>query len=525
MANVKISELPSASTLTGAELVPIVQSGVTSQTTLSAMPYVPTGTGAVTTTVQTKLRETVSVKDFGAVGDGVTDDTAAIQAAINSLTSNQGGTVFIPHGYYKVTSTINVGLPTLTGYSFITSRTSEMTDPTIAANTISANVTANQAKKHVDIVFDAGATLVASWTPASEQPVIAYNLAQGTAPGHGRITNATIVSSTMITSGVYNQDATLVPQTNNLIGIFSASGCKHIDNTFISGIEHGIVLLAGYWTRTTDLRVWRAGGRCLDIAAGNALKVDNLAFWYSARGLVFDGEASEIRGIHTEQVAQEIIIFQSNTCIFGPAYLEDVETTSGAGTYAVTLGQSGGSNKVIETSFNQIRVGSVRPSKQAYRIWDTQTSVFEGCRAYGNGYVKDAISSINLISCDFAPSVPTARISSSNGGFIDSSCNSPSGSGYSTFGPWTFNVSGIATGSIASGAVANYDYVLPSALDGVNTATAFATYTSGGNAILSVNTRILFTTPRKIRISFGNMYSSAIDPGTFSMALTVFGGI
>ena len=102
MANVKISELPLASTpLTGAELVPVVQSGVTSQTTLAAMPYVPSGTGAVTTTVQTKLRETVSVKDFGAVGDGVTDDTAAIQAAIDATNE---GTLNFPEGTYLISS-------------------------------------------------------------------------------------------------------------------------------------------------------------------------------------------------------------------------------------------------------------------------------------------------------------------------------------------------------------------------------------------------------------------------------------
>jgi hypothetical protein len=43
------------------------------------------------------------VKDFGAVGDGVADDTAAIQAAINTATT---ATVFFPRGTYKVTSTI-----------------------------------------------------------------------------------------------------------------------------------------------------------------------------------------------------------------------------------------------------------------------------------------------------------------------------------------------------------------------------------------------------------------------------------
>lgn len=58
-----------------------------------------------------KLSETVSVKDFGAVGDGVTDDTTAIQAAITA--AGYGGTVYFPKGVYKVTSTIN--LPAVAG--------------------------------------------------------------------------------------------------------------------------------------------------------------------------------------------------------------------------------------------------------------------------------------------------------------------------------------------------------------------------------------------------------------------------
>jgi hypothetical protein len=53
------------------------------------------------------MRDVVSVKDFGAVGDGVADDTVAIQAAIDYVYSVNGGTVYLPAGAYKVTSTID----------------------------------------------------------------------------------------------------------------------------------------------------------------------------------------------------------------------------------------------------------------------------------------------------------------------------------------------------------------------------------------------------------------------------------
>lgn len=68
----------------------------------SAVHYTPAGTGAVATNVQAKLRQTVSVKDFGAVGDGVVNDRLAIIAAVQYVASIGNGTVFFPAGTYLI---------------------------------------------------------------------------------------------------------------------------------------------------------------------------------------------------------------------------------------------------------------------------------------------------------------------------------------------------------------------------------------------------------------------------------------
>jgi hypothetical protein len=49
---------------------------------------------------------TLNVQNYGAAGDGTTDDTAAIQNAIND--ASNGDTVLFPAGTYKVTKTLNL---------------------------------------------------------------------------------------------------------------------------------------------------------------------------------------------------------------------------------------------------------------------------------------------------------------------------------------------------------------------------------------------------------------------------------
>ena len=67
--------------------------------TLTKIQTIASGTGATIRTIDSKLQDVVSVKDFGAKGDNNTDDSAAIQAAHDSLSS--GGTLFFPAGTYR----------------------------------------------------------------------------------------------------------------------------------------------------------------------------------------------------------------------------------------------------------------------------------------------------------------------------------------------------------------------------------------------------------------------------------------
>jgi hypothetical protein len=63
------------------------------------------GTGSVA--VEPIMLTHVSCRWWGATGDGSTDDTAAIQAAITALASAKGGTLYFPVGTYKITQTLN----------------------------------------------------------------------------------------------------------------------------------------------------------------------------------------------------------------------------------------------------------------------------------------------------------------------------------------------------------------------------------------------------------------------------------
>src|SRR5688572_17922094 len=58
--------------------------------------------------------DALSVATYGAVGDGVADDTTAIQNTINAAAA-AGKSAYLPGGNYLITSRLNLGSTTLTG--------------------------------------------------------------------------------------------------------------------------------------------------------------------------------------------------------------------------------------------------------------------------------------------------------------------------------------------------------------------------------------------------------------------------
>ncbi|MFM0566974.1 glycosyl hydrolase family 28-related protein [Paraburkholderia caledonica] len=102
--NVKIGTtiavgIPAAGTVTDATVS--AGAGIDS----SKLSFLQTGSGAKRRSIQSRLADSISVKDFGAKGDGTTDDTDAFNLAIAAANAAGGGSVYVPVGTYMIKPT------------------------------------------------------------------------------------------------------------------------------------------------------------------------------------------------------------------------------------------------------------------------------------------------------------------------------------------------------------------------------------------------------------------------------------
>lgn len=201
--------------------------GANPATLASNVTYSPAGSGAVDTNVQAKLRESVSVKDFGAVGDGVTDDSTAFTLATTH--SGVDKSVYVPAGNYVATagdfstfSFFSYGVVTTDNATIVVDNIStRKSDKTITVGSGGDFSTINEAIKHAVATYkpaydstpvDVTINLLAGFVMAEQVLVSGIDLSwiQITgADAETTITNSSITAS--ITDGAANYSSELYP--------------------------------------------------------------------------------------------------------------------------------------------------------------------------------------------------------------------------------------------------------------------------------------------------------------------------
>lgn len=180
-----------------------------------------------------------NVKAYGAIGDGVADDTDAIQAAIDACCKAGGGTVFIPNGIYrlhKVQSRTD-GTYTKTGHLFIPV-TSNL------ENRITLKIRGESAVQYTTFYVDArmgtgvtgnkGATLYSDYLPDDTSKALDNPIS--------------VITSIGWTNGGIPQNVTIVKMESFNI----CTKCSDLGYPFVSGVDGS--LMAQLDCRDMDIR-------------------------------------------------------------------------------------------------------------------------------------------------------------------------------------------------------------------------------------------------------------------------------
>ena len=232
------------------------------------LDYTHSSTGGAARTLQSRLDEKFSVKDFGARGDGSTDDRTAIQAAIDAAEAAGGGVVYFPAGTYIISNFIKVDdtgvmLEGVGGY---------------LSNIFHGSDASQIAAIGSVIKLTNGASLSAHPTNGSDYPIVWFQGRDSSDSGMrwgGGMKNIAIWGNRVRTGATDPDDSGATANNSNGIGLY----LEGVRNAWFSGVLTAHCANAGIKTVTGTVAPSKSfGGSWFTDCASHANKEEGLRY-------------------------------------------------------------------------------------------------------------------------------------------------------------------------------------------------------------------------------------------------------